>query len=132
MIVNSLKNWHILFICYCTNTFAAPVNINTADASTIADSLAGIGVKKAQAIVDYRVKNGYFKTIEELTQVSGIGVKTIEKNKDDILLSDPIAVTPEKQPDIPEPVTKTVENPPVSSTKQFNISDYTITIQKHQ
>lgn len=68
--------------------YAAPVNINTATAEEIADALNGIGIKKAQAIVDYREKNGAFSTAEDLTQVKGIGDKTVEKNKADILLKD--------------------------------------------
>jgi competence protein ComEA len=126
------KKLIILLIGYSANIFATPVNINTADAKTIADSLAGIGLKKSQSIVDYRAENGYFKTVEELSQVSGIGIKTIEKNKTDILLSDPIELKLEKQPDIPEPSTKAVENPPDSSTQQFNIHDYKITIEKNK
>jgi competence protein ComEA len=70
------------------NGFAAPVNINTADAQTIADALANIGIKKAEAIVEYRKTNGPFKTPEDLLNVKGIGAKTLEKNKADILLSD--------------------------------------------
>ena len=58
------------------------VNINTADADAIAEELNGVGTKKAQAIIDYRVANGDFKTIEGLTQVKGIGLKTVEKNRD--------------------------------------------------
>jgi len=68
------------------NAIAAPVNINTADAKTISDSLTNIGIKKAEAIVKYRTEKGLFKTVEELTNVAGIGEKTIEKNKKDILL----------------------------------------------
>ncbi|HCT98652.1 MAG TPA: competence protein ComEA [Methylococcaceae bacterium] len=67
---------------------AAPVNINTADAQKIADSLKLIGEKKAQAIVDYRTKNGPFKSVDELGKVAGIGDKIIEKNKEDILFAD--------------------------------------------
>ena len=63
------------------------VNINTADAQTIAKELNGIGAKKAQAIVEYRKANGKFKTIESLTAVKGIGLKTVEKNRDAIELS---------------------------------------------
>jgi competence protein ComEA len=127
-----MKKWIIFLIGYSANIFATPVNINTADATTIADCLVGIGLKKSQAIVDYRSKNGYFKTIEELTQVSGIGVKTIEKNKTDILLNDPIELKLENQPDIPEPSIKVVEPTQDSSTQQFNIHDYTITIEKNK
>lgn len=57
------------------------VNINNADAETIATHLNGVGLKKAQAIVEYRNKNGKFKTVEDLAAVKGIGEATIEKNK---------------------------------------------------
>jgi competence protein ComEA len=98
----------LLLAFFSINAFAAPVNINTADAKTIADSLNGIGLKKAQAIVDYRTKNGDFKSIDDLSHVSGIGTKTIEKNKTDILLNDSSTSTPpdsSKQPTTTEPVT---------------------------
>ncbi|VAW49264.1 hypothetical protein MNBD_GAMMA03-16 [hydrothermal vent metagenome] len=63
------------------------VNVNTADAAAIAEELNGIGLKKAQAIVEYRQANGNFKTIESLTEVKGIGLKTVEKNRELIELS---------------------------------------------
>ncbi|VAW90848.1 competence protein ComEA helix-hairpin-helix repeat protein [hydrothermal vent metagenome] len=66
---------------------AAPVNINTADAATLAENISGIGPKKAQAIVTYRKTNGPFKNVQELTNVKGIGQKTLEKNMDDLLIS---------------------------------------------
>jgi competence protein ComEA len=77
-----------LTVLFSANVFATPVNINTADAQKIADSVSGFGLKKAQAIVDYRTKNGDFKTLDDLNKVSGIGDKTIEKIKADILFSD--------------------------------------------
>ena len=88
--------------CFSINAFATPVNINSADAKTIADSLSGIGLKKAQAIVDYRSKNGNFASVDDLAHVSGIGAKTIEKNKTDLLLADPASpVDAAKQPATP-------------------------------
>lgn len=60
------------------------VNINTASAAEIAAALKGIGLKKAQAIVDYRKKFGDFKTIDELTAVKGVGEKTLQKNRQKI------------------------------------------------
>jgi competence protein ComEA len=63
------------------------VNVNTADATAIAEELNGVGEKKAQAIIDYRVANGDFKTIESLTEVKGIGLKTVEKNRDNIQIT---------------------------------------------
>lgn len=54
------------------------VNINTADLTQL-QTLSGIGIKKAEAILTYREENGNFKSIEELKEVSGIGEKTVEK-----------------------------------------------------
>jgi competence protein ComEA len=103
-----MKKLLILLAFFSINAFATPVNINTANAQTIADSLGGIGLKKAQAIVDYRDKNGAFKTIDELSQVVGIGIKTIEKNRADILLIDPTTTpTPSNQP-VTESIDKTI------------------------
>lgn len=65
---------------------AEPVNINQADAESIASALTGVGLKKAEAIVVYREQNGPFKTVDDLAKVKGIGEKTIEKNRTDILL----------------------------------------------
>ena len=62
------------------------VNINTASSAEIQDKLVGIGAKKAQAIVDYRTKNGAFLSIEQLKEVSGIGAATLEKNRSRIVL----------------------------------------------
>jgi competence protein ComEA len=63
------------------------VNINTADAATLADRLNGIGLKKAQEIVSFREKNGPFKSIDDLVNVTGIGAATLEKNRNLISLN---------------------------------------------
>jgi len=63
------------------------VDINTANAETLARVLNGIGPIKAAAIVDFRKKNGPFKTISDLDKVYGIGKKTIAKNKGKIIIS---------------------------------------------
>ena len=62
------------------------VNINTADAATIDRVLLNVGPAKAQAIVDYRKANGAFKSAEQLAMVKGIGLKTVEKNRDRIAI----------------------------------------------
>ena len=65
---------------------AAPVNINTASAAEIAEALNGIGLSKAQAIVDYRQTYGLFSAADEIVFVRGIGDSTFENNKGDILV----------------------------------------------
>jgi len=94
-----MKKLLLLLSLFAVNAIAAPVNVNTADAKTISDSLSGIGQKKAEAIVKYREEKGPFKTADDLTNVAGIGEKTVEKNKNDILLSDAAAavVEPKKE-----------------------------------
>lgn len=56
----------------------AVVNINTANATEL-EALPGIGAKKAQAIVEYRTKNGPFKSVDDLEKVNGIGKAMVEK-----------------------------------------------------
>lgn len=75
------------FVLFSGSVFAAPVNVNEADASEISAALKGIGMKKAQAIVDYRDKNGHFASADDLVLVKGIGEKTVSKLRDDILLN---------------------------------------------
>ena len=65
---------------------AEPVNINTADAASLAKALEGIGPAKAKAIVSYREKNGPFKSVDQLAMVEGITQKLIDKNRADIKL----------------------------------------------
>lgn len=60
---------------------AAAVNINRADAQTIADVLDGVGLKKAEAIVAHRQKQGGFKSMVDLADVKGIGLRTVEINE---------------------------------------------------
>ena len=62
------------------------VNINTADAATLDRVLVNVGPAKAQAIVDYRKANGAFNSPEQLAMVKGIGLKTVEKNRDRIVV----------------------------------------------
>lgn len=62
------------------------VNINTADAATLDRVLDNVGPSKAEAIVEYRKENGAFKSPEQLASVKGIGLKTVEKNRDRIVV----------------------------------------------
>lgn len=67
---------------------ATPVNVNKADAATLAKSLDGIGHSKAEAIVAWRDEHGPFKSVDDLTQVKGVGPATLERNRSAILLDD--------------------------------------------
>ena len=71
------------------SVFAAPVNINEADAAEIADALKGVGMKKAEAIVEYRNQHGLFQSADDLVQVKGIGEKLVSKLREDIQFQKP-------------------------------------------
>jgi len=73
-----------MMLAFSGTLVAQEVNINSADAQTIADSLNGVGLKKAEAIVAWRTENGKFTDLAGLAQVKGIGQKTVEKNKANI------------------------------------------------
>ena len=74
----------VAIACWPLWALAGPVNINTADAETIAAELNGIGLAKAKEIVEYRKKYGPFKSPEDLSLVKGVGEKTVERNLDNI------------------------------------------------
>lgn len=67
---------------------AGPVNINTADAATLAKELTGVGPALAEAIVADRKANGEFTTPESLERVKGIGQRIVEMNRPNILVAD--------------------------------------------
>ena len=80
-----------------TSAFAADkVNINTADAATIDAVLLNIGPAKAEASVAYRKANGGFKSAEQLALVKGVGLKTVEKNRDRIVVAGGAPAAPRK------------------------------------
>jgi competence protein ComEA len=71
------------------------VNINTADAAALAESLDGVGAAKAQAIVAWREANGGFESADQLTSVKGIGQSLVDRNRDAILVD---GAKPAKKP----------------------------------
>lgn len=85
LILNSL----LLSLALIGSALAADekVNINTADAVTLDRVLLNIGASKAEAIVAYRKENGAFKSADQLAMVKGVGLKTVEKNRDRIIVS---------------------------------------------
>lgn len=60
------------------------VNINSADAQELSDALRGIGLSKARAIVEYREKHGPFQHVDELVNVKGIGLSTVDRFRDHV------------------------------------------------
>lgn len=60
------------------------VDINRADAAELSRVLVGVGPAKAEAIVEYREREGDFRSAEELAKVSGIGLSTVENNAERI------------------------------------------------
>ena len=63
---------------------AGPVDINTADATTLAKELNGVGASRARAIVEYREKHGRFASPEDVLKVTGIGPHLLRLNRDNI------------------------------------------------
>ncbi|MCC7330644.1 MAG: helix-hairpin-helix domain-containing protein [Gammaproteobacteria bacterium] len=83
-----MRNWLIIAMALLLpiGALAGPVDINSADAPTLARELKGIGLARAKAIVEYREKNGKFRSADELLKVKGIGPHVIEKNKGNLQL----------------------------------------------
>ena len=63
-----------------------PVDLNAASAETLAATMQGVGLQKAQAIVAYRDQHGPFDSVEEITAVRGIGPTTLEKNRSKLVV----------------------------------------------
>lgn len=66
---------------------AEPVDINTASAEALAEAINGVGITKARAIVTYREQNGPFQSVDDLTRVSGIGTRTIERARENLTVN---------------------------------------------
>lgn len=64
---------------------SSKISLNSASLTEL-QQLNGVGEKKAQAIIDYRQKNGGFKNLNDLQNVKGIGPKLLEKNKSKLSL----------------------------------------------
>lgn len=95
--LNALIAAATLSLAFAGSAFAGEkVNINTADAATLDRVLVNVGPAKADAIVAYRKAHGPFRSAEQLAQVQGIGLKTVEKNRDMILVGG--AAAPAKAP----------------------------------
>ena len=63
---------------------AAPVDVNTASAQALAEAIDGVGLKRAQAIVEHREQHGAFSSVDELAQVRGVSAGIVERNRERI------------------------------------------------
>ena len=95
--VRSVVLLGLVLICASTTSFAevpetssnlenqaaivSAININTASAEELAEALVGVGLKRAEAIIEYRATHGPFQNKAQLMDVKGIGEVTLEKNK---------------------------------------------------
>ena len=90
-VARQFGGWCVLVTAlYAGAAFAAPesVNVNRADAPAIAEVLKGVGLSRAEAIVEYREQNGDFQDAYELANIKGIGERTVEQNEAKIRLTD--------------------------------------------
>ena len=78
-----------LVLLMTTPASAGPVDINTADAATLASAINGVGEKKAATIVEYRKIHGPFASVDDLARIKGIGAGTIERNRENLTVVSP-------------------------------------------
>ena len=79
---------------------AKPLNINTATIEQLVSVMNGVGVKKAEAIIEYRNQNGDFSVLDDLIFVKGIGPALLEKNREMLSIDNDVAfeaVIPESE-----------------------------------
>jgi len=110
--IRTLVQGLILSLLPAGAALAGPVNLNSADAATLAKELDGIGPAKAQAIIEFRQKNGPFRSPEDLLKVEGIGEKVLEQNRGNIRLNAGAGV----QAPAGKPASKPASKPAASPT----------------
>lgn len=90
-----LKNLSIIALISLASSFAFALNINEADSASIIKELKGIGAVKAEAIIEFREKHGPFSGPNDLLNVPGIGLKTLEGIQDQLTFDVPEETTAE-------------------------------------
>ena len=89
-----------MFLALVNMAFAA-VNLNTATKEEL-EAVKGIGPVKAKAIVEYRQKNGQFKSLEDLKNVTGFGEKSVHNLRAELTISGGSTPKKEEKPAKPE------------------------------
>jgi competence protein ComEA len=89
-------------LMFCLPAFAA-IDLNTASQAEL-ESIDGVGPKKAQAILEYRKKNGNFKSVDDLDKVSGFGKKTVDGMRKEITVGNAKAAAAGKPEKVVKPV----------------------------
>ncbi len=114
---NGMKKLLLSFIAFFvfSGMALAAVNLNTATKEQL-DGVTGIGPAKAQAIIDYRKKNGPFKSVDELENVKGFGDKSVAKIRSELTVG---AASPAKKVEV-----KAAVKPAISVEK--NRSELTV------
>ena len=82
--MRTLRNLALIgALTFAGGAFAAqPVDINTAGAEALAEAISGVGLKRAEAIIAYRDKNGPFASVDDLAKVQGIGERIVDGSRD--------------------------------------------------
>jgi competence protein ComEA len=86
----------LAFLFLLVSFMFAKVDINTASVDQLT-KVKGIGPAKAKAIIEYRTKNGSFKSVEELSKVKGFGEKAINAMKNDLEVMSSMTNAPGKK-----------------------------------
>ena len=88
-IIRSMLLMFAMLLTVPAGALADPVDINSADAETLANSIDGVGTQKALAIVQYREANGPFSSVDDLANVQGIGMKIVDNNRSKLTVVKP-------------------------------------------
>jgi competence protein ComEA len=105
------RAWFAAMLMAFAVSAAAAVDLNSATATDL-EAVKGIGPAKAKAIIDYREKSGPFKSVDDLKNIKGFGVKTIDKLRPELTVGG-AAAEPSAPPKTAAPAAPAAPTPPV-------------------